>query len=84
MAYKNGRFWEERESKDWFWIEKKAKRYFSSDLITCVDAVRIIRGKRRKPQTCHEVNDIAGFIPVPEGVLKLLTRTMEKVYEDRD
>jgi hypothetical protein len=52
-------------------------------LITCVDAVRIIQGQRPKPQTCHEVHDLACFEPVPAGVIQLLTRAMEKLNEDR-
>jgi hypothetical protein len=83
MGNRKGGVWEERQSRDWFWIEKKAKRYFSSNLITCVDAVRIIQGQRPKPQTCHEVHDLACFEPVPAGVIQLLTRAMEKLNEDR-
>ncbi len=83
MANRKGGLWEQRQTRDWFWIQEKAKRYFSSDLITCVDAVAIIRGRKPRPQTCHEVNDLACFEPVPAGVIKLLIRVMEKVDAGR-
>ena len=83
MAHRNSGVWEEKQTRDWFWIEKKATGYFASDWITCADAVRIIQGQRPKPQTCHEVHNIAGFKPVPKGVIKLLTEAVEKLDEDR-
>ena len=79
MAKTNGGVWEEKRTRDWFWIEKKANRFYSSDWITCTDAVRIIRRQKPKPQTCHEVNDITRFEPVSTGVIKLLTRAMDKL-----
>jgi hypothetical protein len=82
MAGRNGGVWEERLTRDWFWIERKAKAYFSSDWITCVDAVQIIRGQKPKPKTCREVNDITCFEPVPAGVIKLLTRAMDTLNKE--
>ncbi len=83
MTGRNGGVWQERQTRDWFWVEKRATGYFSSDWITCADAVRIIQGQKPKPQTCHKVRDIAGFEPVPEGVIKLLTEAIDKLNEDR-
>jgi hypothetical protein len=83
MAKRNGGVWQERQTRDWFWIEKKPAGYFSSNWITCAEAVRIIRGQKPKPQTCHEVHDLACFEPVPAGVIKLLTKTMDKLKQDR-
>ncbi len=83
MANRNGGVWEETQTRDWFWIEKRPTGYISSDWITCADAVRIIRGQTPKPQTCRQVNDIACFEPVPERVIELLTETMDKLDENR-
>ena len=77
MRNKRGGLWEERQSRDWFWIEKKENRYFSSSWITCVDAVRILKGQQPAPRTCREVEDITCFIPVSKGVIKLLTRAVD-------
>ncbi|MGA2400425.1 MAG: hypothetical protein ABSG91_01820 [Syntrophobacteraceae bacterium] len=76
MTNRNGEVWEERQTRDWFWIEKEGERYFSSTVITCVEAVRIIQGQERLPRTCHEVKDIGRFEPVSTGVIKLLTKAV--------
>ena len=83
MANRNSGVWEEKQTRDWFWIEKKPTGYFSSDWITCAEAVGIIRGQKPKPQTCHEVHDIAGFELVSDRVIKRLTEAMDKLKEDR-
>jgi hypothetical protein len=82
MTNRNGKVWEERQTRDWFWIEKRTNRYFSSGVITCGDAVRIIKGRRCPPLTCHEVKDIGRFEPVSLGVIKLLAKVLDIRRED--
>lgn len=77
MINRNGKVWEERQTRDWFWIEKKGERYFSSTVLTCIDAVRIIQGRERPPRMCREVKDIGCFEPVSTGVMKLLTKAVD-------
>ena len=74
MANRNGKVWEERQTRDWVWIEKTSKGYFCSGALTCSDAVRITAGKKRPPLTCFEVRDIRCFEPVSSGVIKLLAK----------
>jgi hypothetical protein len=82
MTKRHGKVWEERHTRDWFWIEKKTDRYFSSGAITCADAVRIIKGRRCPPPTCYEVKDIERFEPVSKGVIRLLAKTLDSRTED--
>jgi hypothetical protein len=77
MTSRNGKVWEERQTRDWFWIEKRAKGYFSSGAITCDDAVQITRGRKRPPITYCQVRDIGGFEPVSSGVIKLLAKALD-------
>jgi hypothetical protein len=77
MTNRNGQVWEERQTRDWFWVEKKATGYFSSEMITCEDAVQITRGRRRPPLACFEVRDIGCFEPVSSGVIKVLARVLD-------
>ena len=77
MRNRRGGVWEERQTRNWFWIEKRENRYFSSGCITCVDAVRILKGQQPIPRTCCEVEDIAGFVPVSKEVIKMLTRAVD-------
>ncbi len=77
----SGGFWSERQTRDWFYIKKRGNRYFSSGWITCVDAVQILKGKQPTPRTCLEVKDMSVFEPVPEGVIRLLTKAMESHRE---
>jgi len=74
---RSGGFWAERQTKDWFWIRKRGSKYFSSAWITCVDAVRILKGERAIPHTRFEIKNISGYEPVPEGVIELLTRVVD-------
>ena len=76
MQKKTGGLWAEKHTKDWFWIRKRGTKYFSSVWITCVDAVRILKGKMPIPKARFEVEDISVFEPVPKGVIKLLTRAV--------
>jgi len=75
--------WQEIKTRDWFWIEKKGGRYFSSCWITCTDAVLVIQGKKPTPETFVEVSDIDCFEPVPEAIIRRLTRTIDKLEQDR-
>jgi len=76
---RKGELWEEIRTMDWFWIEKRENRYFSSCWLTCVDAIRILQGRQPVPRTCREVEDIACFVPVSKEVIKLLARALEKL-----
>lgn len=78
MRKRIGGVWEEREKKDWFWVQKRGDTYFSSDLITCVEAVRIFKGRQPAPRAYIEVRNIASYKPVSEGVIELLARALEK------
>lgn len=82
MTRRNGRVWEERQTRDWVWIEKRARSYFSSDVITCTDAVRIVHGHKRPPRAFCEVKDIGCFEPVSTEVLKLLAKAVDRLKED--
>ncbi len=76
-----GGLWEDRLTRDWFWIEKKREKYFSSNWISCIDAVRILKGQRPAPRTCLEVEDIDCFEPVSRGVIELLTKAVDRMQE---
>jgi hypothetical protein len=77
----SGGLWEDRQTRDWFWIEKRGNGYFSSGWISCVEAVRILKGRRPIPQSHREVKDIGCFDPVPEGVIELLARAVDRLWE---
>ena len=83
MTSRNGKVWEERQTRDWFWIEKRAKGYFSSSVITCGDAVRITRGRKHPPLTCYQVRDIGCFEPVSLGIIKLRAKALDGPKENR-
>ncbi len=74
--------WRARKTREWFWIEKKGERYFSSYWITCADAVRIIQGKKPVPKTCVELDDINCFEPVPDGTIEQMTKAIDKLWQD--
>lgn len=76
MRNRRGGVWEETKTRNWFWIEKRENRYFSSGCITCLDAVRILKGQQPVPQTCREVEDISCFIPVSKEIIEMLTRAV--------
>lgn len=71
--------WQARKTREWFWVEKKGERYFASCWITCADAVRIIQGKKPVPETSVELGDINCFEPVPDGVIQLLTKAVDRL-----
>lgn len=83
MTNKSGKVWEERQTRDWFWIEKRAAGYFSSGAITCVDAVQIIRGRRSPPLTCYEVRDMGCFEPVSKGIIKAIAKALDISMKNR-
>jgi hypothetical protein len=72
MRDKCGWVWQERQTRDWFWVEKRGEKYFASSWITCDDAVRILQGKKRAPETSLEVKDIRRFHPVSADTIELL------------
>lgn len=78
MKKRKGGLWEEKRTRDWFWIEKREDKYFSSGWLTCVDAIRILQGRQPVPPTCREVEDITNFVPVSKEVIKLLARALER------
>jgi hypothetical protein len=73
-----GWVWQERQTRDWFWIERKGERFFASSWITCADAVRILQGKKRAPETHLEVRDISRFHPVSADAIELLAQAMNE------
>ncbi len=79
MRKKNRWVWQARNTREWFWVEKKGERFFSSCWITCADAVRIIQGKKPIPETCVELDDINCFEPVSDKVIELLERAIDKL-----
>jgi len=70
--------WQERQTRDWYWVEKKGEKYFASSWITCAAAVRILQGKKRAPETYLEIKDISRFDPVSADIIELLTRAMSE------
>lgn len=78
MRDKCGWVWQERQTRDWVWVEMKSGRYFASSWITCADAVRILQGKKRAPETYHELKDISRYHPVSAETIELLVQTMSQ------
>jgi hypothetical protein len=42
-------------------MERKRERFLASSRITCADALRILQGKKRAPESHLEVRDISRF-----------------------
>jgi hypothetical protein len=78
MTNKYGWVWEERETRDWFWIERRGAKYFSSSWITCVDALGILQGKVPTPETSIEVEDISRFHAVSANIIEMLMQAMSE------
>jgi len=78
-----GWVWQERQTWDWFWMEQKDGKYFSSSSwITCADAVRILQGKKRAPETNIEVKDINRFQPVSAYVIEVMMQAVSESYDE--
>jgi hypothetical protein len=76
MTDKYGWVWQERGTRDWFWIEKKGEKYFSSSWITCIDAVLMLQGRKPAPETDIEVEDISRFQPVSPDIIEMMMRAI--------
>ncbi len=69
MSRVRGEIWKFIPSGDWFYVERKGKKYYMSlRVIRPAQALRIFLGEESPPRVEREVMSMSAFEPVPVEV----------------